>query len=161
VAIIHKLISLILRQTIYASKKKTKILLYSWLPTGTYHKNLTKLGHFFHGKSFVWVKIVLFKSKFGKISPKTNPLIYQRQVSFGVTHWSTIGTTKARVNQHPPVHHPTGVLVGAGSLWLTTKASQDTIRPSAKHFSHILSQAVAVVSLTTSQLPPLQDTPPS
>jgi hypothetical protein len=67
----------------------------------------------------------------------------------------------ARVNQHPPVHHPTGVLVGAGSLWLTTKASQDTIRPSAKHFSHILSQAVAVVSLTTSQLPPLQDTPPS
>jgi len=43
-------------------KSNKKILLYSWLPTGTYHKNimiwtfyfilkLANLGHFFHAKS--------------------------------------------------------------------------------------------------------------
>ncbi len=32
------------------------------------------LGHFFHGKSFVSVKIIFLRSKFGKISPKKKPL---------------------------------------------------------------------------------------
>jgi hypothetical protein len=38
-------------------EKKNEILLFSWLPTGTDHKeklqNLANLGHFFHEKSFV------------------------------------------------------------------------------------------------------------
>jgi len=55
--------------------EKNRILLYSWLPpTGTYHKNLVmwnlnffffqnleNLSHFFHGKSFVLVEIIIFK----------------------------------------------------------------------------------------------------
>jgi hypothetical protein len=31
-----------------------------------------KFGPFFHGKSFVLVKIIFFRSKFGKISKKDN-----------------------------------------------------------------------------------------
>jgi hypothetical protein len=33
--------------------EKNRILLFSWLPTGTYHENVANLGQFFHGKSFV------------------------------------------------------------------------------------------------------------
>jgi hypothetical protein len=50
--------------TRYEGKKKKEILMYSWLPFGTYHKNmaiwkpffpqsLKNLGHFFNEKSFV------------------------------------------------------------------------------------------------------------
>jgi hypothetical protein len=57
---------------------KNKIILYSWLPIGTYHKNLAikkkilkfgEIGPFLHGKSYVYVEIIFFKSKFGEISP--------------------------------------------------------------------------------------------
>jgi len=56
-------------------KKKTKILPYSWLHTGTYHENLADLGNFFFGKSFVQVKIIFFRSKFGEISPIKKTLL--------------------------------------------------------------------------------------
>jgi hypothetical protein len=67
-------------QTRYESRPKKGILLYSWLPTGTYHKNLviwknnnnlksTEFEPFFHGKSFVYVEIIFFRSKFGEIWP--------------------------------------------------------------------------------------------
>jgi hypothetical protein len=33
--------------------EKSRILLDSWLPAGTYHKNLANLGHFFHENPFI------------------------------------------------------------------------------------------------------------
>jgi hypothetical protein len=64
---------------------KTRILLYSWLPTRSYPKNLTDLNFilfnfkiwwiwadFFHAKSFVKVEVIFFSSKFDEISPTTN-----------------------------------------------------------------------------------------
>ncbi len=68
---------------IYESKRKEE----GWLPTGTYHQNpavwkrkknlqnLANLGHFFHEKSFVEVKIILFKSKFCENSPVKETLV--------------------------------------------------------------------------------------
>jgi hypothetical protein len=45
-------------------KKNTILLLYSWLPTETYLKNLANLGHFFSMEN------PSYRLKFGKISPK-------------------------------------------------------------------------------------------
>jgi hypothetical protein len=61
---------------------KIRILVYSWLPTGTYHKSLTiwifflqnlaNSGQFFHEKSFVQLEIIFFRLNWAKFRPKKN-----------------------------------------------------------------------------------------
>jgi hypothetical protein len=66
---------------IHKKVENNRILLYSWLPTRTYHKNLAiwnfvslksgEFGPFFSNeRSFLLVKIVFFRLKFGEISQK-------------------------------------------------------------------------------------------
>ncbi len=62
----------------YTNMEIGKIFLYFWLHTKTNNKNmvigtmffqnLANLSHFFHGKSFMQVEIILFKQGFGKNS---------------------------------------------------------------------------------------------
>jgi len=45
--------------------EKNRILLHFWLPTGKkFFGNLANLGHFIHGKSFLWVEIIFYRAKF-------------------------------------------------------------------------------------------------
>jgi hypothetical protein len=78
--------------------EKNRILLYSSLPTGTYHKdlstwiffflNLENFGFFFFffffqsEKSFAFVEIIFFRSKFCKILPPKKTLVLASYLSF-------------------------------------------------------------------------------
>jgi hypothetical protein len=54
--------------------EKNRFIIYFWLPIGIYHRNQTiwkflkfgEFGAFFHEKSFVLVKIIFFRLKFGE-----------------------------------------------------------------------------------------------
>jgi hypothetical protein len=61
---------------------------------------MANLGHFFHGKCFVYVKIVFFRLNFGKILPEKESTASMRGV---LLHLSFSGLSSGKPNLHGPL----------------------------------------------------------